>query len=310
MKLESLSHPGLFDLSRSSEATSVASASNLPLKSSFGNPIYGDGFGHSQDFQVSALAASGHVFLGRPTSGFGARGTAFEQAPRVMAAGYSTQAASGEAAEGNALSRKCTEVLGKVMSIAEKLKAVKVRGLSNCITLVNSVAGALEAGIDGDWGKCANLLMKAGKAALSIAKTSGKTIAKVAGRSLPIVSIIVGGWGMIDSKDKANAARRKGCPTAAALWEVKGLCDSAVTAMGVIQMLSAATVALPAGIEAGILALSLVSELVADAADDSEKEEREKAEPPSESNPIDLRDINRIPVDNTRVAPPPMLPVK
>lgn len=306
MNIEALGLSGLVGAPRAFSSFS----SERPRESvSQGIPGFNDGFGYSQDYQVSALAASGHVFLGRPTSGFGARGLAFEQAPRTMVAAHSSQQAQSSTtlSEQTALTRKFNEVMGKVMAIAEKLQAVKVPGLSHCITLVNSVAGALEAGIDGDWEKCANQLLRAGKAAMSIAKSSGKKLAKVAGRSLPGISVIIGAWGALDSKDKANSARRKGCPTAAALWEVKGLCDSATTAMGLLQIISAPTIALPAGIEAGILALSLVSELVADAADDSEKEER-KDSPPAPLDPSKLPDLTRAPANNTRVVRPPVVP--
>lgn len=307
MNLEALGLSALVSIPRGITSSSARSSGESV---SLGVPGFNDGFGYSQDYQVSALAASGHVFLGRPTSGFGARGLAFEQAPRTMVAAHSSQQAqSAKLSEQNALSRKFNEVMGKVMAIAEKLQAVKVPGLSHCITLVNSVAGALEAGIDGDWEKCANQLLKAGKAAMSIAKSSGKKLAKVAGRSLPGISVVLGAWGTLDSKDKANAARRKGCPIAAALWEVKGLCDSATAAMGLLQIVSAPTIALPAGIEAGILALSLVSELVADAADDSEKEEG-KNSPPAPLDPSKLSDLTRVPADNTRVVRPPVVPAR
>ena len=210
---------------------------------------------------------------------------------------------AGKPEEKSAISRKFAEVAAKVASIADKLKALKIPGLAHAINLVNGVAGALEAGMNGNFEDCANQLLKAGKAALSIAKSSGKMLGKVTGRALPGVSVIIGGWGMYKSEENAEKARRKGNDGAAALWEVKGLCDAAATAMGILQILTAPTVALPAGLEAGILALSLVSEMVADAADSADGEDRSAVPSP----PPSREELLRAPVDNTRVAPPRMM---
>ena len=269
----------------------------------------GDGFGHSQDYQVSALAVSGRSFLGQPSSGFGARGSMAERPTLAYAIPKARLGEGKRINSQSSLTKKIREISAKVTSILDKLKALKIPGLANCVNLVTNLYSALEAGLQGDWEACAKGLIKAGKSALSIAKSSGKLVGKVAGRSIPVVSVIVGGWGMIDSKDKANKARKKGYDTAAVLWEIKGACDAACTAMGLLQILTAPTVAMPAGLEAGILTLSLVSELVADTADESEKEEAKNA-PPKPLDTQRILDGSRIPSDNTRVVHPPYIPKK
>jgi hypothetical protein len=190
--------------------------------------------------------------------------------------------------------------MGKVISIAEKLKAVKVPGLAACISLVNGLAGALQAGINGNLEACASELLKVGKAALSIAKASGRLAGRVAGRSLPGVSLVVGFAGGLSAKEKAEQARRSGQATAAALWEIKSSCEGAITVMSALQLLTAPTATLPAGLEAGILALSLVSELVAEAAEEAGSGSAARRSAPG------LGERAFAPVDNTRVVRSPV----
>lgn len=218
----------------------------------------------SRQLLSPGLSHSLGAFLGQPNPNFGTTGSA-------AALTSAQQTRNLQASDPTNSSRAFTSVTSKVLQIVEKLKLCKVPGLSDCMNLVNGLAGALTAGSKGDFTTCANELLKVGKSALAIAKASGKTLTKLGTKSIPGLSLVINGWGSYDASNKARKAYRSGNNVAALLWETKSLCDTALTAMSALQLITLPTAVLPAGLEAGILTLSLVSVLVADVAEAENK---------------------------------------
>lgn len=285
-------------------ARNLSPASSAPLldnTSAVTSSSQKDGVDLSQGFWASRLQQSSDGFLGYPTAGFGARGLSYTKPPYSLQASSSSPKANPSKTSSSKdldllqLNKKLFKVLGTMSAIASKLKAIKAPGLSSCFSLVNNMASAIEAGAKGDWQTCTQKLLGVGKSALSLLKSSGKKLTKVASRSLPGVSLVVSGWSAWDAQNKAAAAKKNGQTATAVLWEVKELCDSAIAALGLCQLITAPTIGMPAALEAGILTLSLVSELTADAIQSSSAEEKQSLSDTRDARPTGQRELKTKP---------------